>query len=333
MKVVLIALLAFSIISCTEREKGIALEKGTPNYELASKLAIVDSTLNPVENKVLATTTHHEVTVGDVIFKMRSRFGKQADNLDKQPLDRIKSLIKEYAESTAMIKILLREAKNNGITLAEAEIDSVLEEQYKAAGGKEKLEKLLTDNGVSTETLRSDFRETETLKRYYEKVRDEAVNISEEEIDAAYNEDKTATVRHILLMTQKKTDEQKKEAYAKIEGLLKRAKAGEDFAELAKQYSEDPGSKEKGGLYENFPRGQMVPPFDNAAFNVPVGELSDIVETSYGYHILKIESRNKEDRARDLVKNELASKKSKDAVKEVYENLKKEYELTVVEAS
>jgi foldase protein PrsA len=333
MKMFLIVLLALSIFSCTSREKGQILEKGTPNYELATKLAEIDSTLNPDENMVLATTTRHEITVGDVILKMRSRFGKQAENLSKQPAASIKNLIEEYAENTGMIKILLFEAKNKGINVTAAEVDSVLEAQYKQAGGKENLMKILEENGVSPETLHNDFLETETLKRFYKKVREEAVNISEEEIDEAYKNDKSASVRHILLLTKDKTDEQKQELRTQIEGLLERAKAGEDFAELAKQYSEDPGSKEKGGLYEDFPRGQMVPPFDEAAFGVPVGELSDIVETSYGFHILKIEDRKKEDRDRDKVKAELSSKKSQNAVKDSYEALKKEYELTVVIAS
>ena len=63
--------------------------------------------------------------------------------------------------------------------------------------------------------------------------------------------------------------------------ILTRAKAGEDFGELAKRFSEDPGSKDKGGLYENFKRGTMVKPFEDAAFTVTIGELSDIIETQF----------------------------------------------------
>ncbi|KAA3614969.1 MAG: hypothetical protein D8M58_10985 [Calditrichaeota bacterium] len=333
MKFILVALIAFSIISCSTREKGMTLEKGTPHHDLATKLAAIDSSLNPVENKVLATTTKHEVTLGDIVVKIRSRFGKQADNLDKQPLKNIKSLMKEYAESVAMIKILLLEAKNNGVTVSEADIDSALQKQYAAAGGEEKFLQLLEDNGVSSDLLRSDFRENEIMGRYLKQVREEATEISEEEIDSAYVKDKTASVRHILLLTQNKSEEVKKQLYTQMETLLKRAQDGEDFAELAKQYSEDPGSKNKGGLYEKFPRGQMVPPFDEAAFTVPVGELSGIVETSYGYHILKIEGRQKEDRPREEVRKELVGKKSQTVVKDLYETLKVEYELVLTEAS
>jgi parvulin-like peptidyl-prolyl isomerase len=103
-------------------------------------------------------------------------------------------------------------------------------------------------------------------------------------------------VRHILLLTQGKSDEEKAAARKRIEELLARAQAGEDFAALAKQYSEDPGSKDNGGLYENFPRGQMVKPFEDAAFSVPVGGLSGVVETTFGYHIIMVVNRKKETR-------------------------------------
>lgn len=77
----------------------------------------------------------------------------------------------------------------------------------------------------------------------------------------------------------------------KIEDLLARAKKGEDFAKLAKDNSEDPGSKDNGGEYE-FPRGQMVPEFETAAFGLKkAGDLSDVVTTQFGYHIIKLTSK------------------------------------------
>ena len=94
--------------------------------------------------------------------------------------------------------------------------------------------------------------------------------------------------------------------------ILNKAKAGEDFGALAKSYSEDPGSKDKGGLYENFKRGTMVKPFEDAAFTVPIGELSDIIETRYGYHILKVISRSKETRSYEEVKPEITKELMKD---------------------
>src|SRR2546421_932591 len=98
---------------------------------------------------------------------------------------------------------------------------------------------------------------------------------------------------HILLATKDQTtgtelsDAQKTAKHKQMEGLLKRARDGEDFAKLAKEFSEDPASKDKGGEY-TFPRGQMVPEFEAAAFSLNTNQMSDIVTTPYGYHIIKL---------------------------------------------
>jgi parvulin-like peptidyl-prolyl isomerase len=72
------------------------------------------------------------------------------------------------------------------------------------------------------------------------------------------------------------------------DALLKQIRAGGDFAALAKQYSEDPGSKENGGELPEFPRGQMVPEFESTAFSMTNNQVSDVVTTQFGYHIIQM---------------------------------------------
>jgi peptidyl-prolyl cis-trans isomerase C len=98
--------------------------------------------------------------------------------------------------------------------------------------------------------------------------------------------------RHILIkMEGDVTEAQKAEALVKIEMIRKKALEGEDFAALAGEYSEDPGSSVKGGDLGHFSRGQMVKPFEEAAFALKTGEISAVVETQFGYHIIEVTDR------------------------------------------
>jgi peptidyl-prolyl cis-trans isomerase D len=95
-------------------------------------------------------------------------------------------------------------------------------------------------------------------------------------------------VRHILVKTEGKSDAEKKQLEAKAQDLLKQLKGGADFAELAKKVSEDPGSGQKGGDLDWLVRGQTVPEFEKAAFSLKPNELSSVVSTQFGYHIIQV---------------------------------------------
>ncbi len=124
------------------------------------------------------------------------------------------------------------------------------------------------------------------LQAYYNQHQDE------------YRSPETVTVRHILIKTptpdasgkidQKGVDAAK----AKAEDVQKQLKAGADFGELAKKYSDDPGSAQQGGLLPPITRGRTVPEFEQAAFTTPKGQTTDIIRTSYGFHIIRVEDKH-----------------------------------------
>lgn len=130
------------------------------------------------------------------------------------------------------------------------------------------------------------------------------VQVSQDELQAYYNQHQdefripeTVTVRHILIKTPTpgpdgKVDQKAVEvAKAKADDIEKQLKGGADFAELAKKYSEDPGSAQNGGLLPALKKGQTVPEFEQAAFNTPKGQMTGVIRTSYGFHIIKVEDK------------------------------------------
>ena len=122
------------------------------------------------------------------------------------------------------------------------------------------------------------------------------VKVSDDELKALYQKNmqdyavpNRVHVEHILFMTVGKTDAEIAEIKKKAEDVLKQAKSGANFEDLAKKYSEDPGgSKEKGGDIGWIVQGQTVPEFEKVAFSLPKGSISDLVKTQYGFHIIKV---------------------------------------------
>jgi peptidyl-prolyl cis-trans isomerase D len=131
-----------------------------------------------------------------------------------------------------------------------------------------------------------------------QKKMEEAMTVTDAQLRQAYasNMDSMRTpervkVRHILLMTEGKSDAEKKQILAKAQDLLKQIKGGADFAEVAKKNSQDPGSAPNGGELGFIVRGQTVPEFEKFIFSAKPKEISDIVTTQYGYHIIQVEEK------------------------------------------
>lgn len=150
----------------------------------------------------------------------------------------------------------------------------------------------------------------------------ESMTVTDAQLRAAYASSmdsfrtpERVKVRHILLMTQGKSDADKKAALAKAQDLLKQVKAGADFAELAKKNSQDPGSAANGGDLGFIVRGQTVAPFEKFAFSAKPNEISDLVTTEYGYHIIQaMEKEPARVKPFDEVKDSIAEQLKKQGV-------------------
>ncbi|TDI39721.1 MAG: peptidyl-prolyl cis-trans isomerase [Acidobacteria bacterium] len=172
-----------------------------------------------------------------------------------------------------------------------------------------------------------------------------AVTVTDREITRYYNENLTrfsspeqVQASHILFKTSPEVDEA--EIRAKAESVLAQAKGGADFAELATEHSEDTTSA-NGGDLGFFGRGQMVPEFDQAAFTLPVGAISDLVETQYGFHIIKVTNKQEaltqpleglREQIRGTLTQEKASARVDDAVESAAEKLQASGSIDVLTA-
>ncbi len=122
-------------------------------------------------------------------------------------------------------------------------------------------------------------------------------------------------------------------ALAKIDSILTKIKNGADFGELAKEYSDDPGSKERGGDLGYFKRRQMVKEFDEAAFNLNVGQVSGVIKTRYGYHLIKVTDKKKYpsfDQDREELKKLFQQSRYQDKYDSLIARLKNKYDFKVI---
>ena len=158
------------------------------------------------------------------------------------------------------------------------------------------------------------------IKDYYEKNKKK------------YTQEEQVRAKHILISPSMKkiSDKEAKKLADKIYNQLKK---GADFDKLAKKYSDDPGTKDKGGDLGFFPKGRMVKPFEDAAFSLKVGQISKPVKTRFGYHIIKVTGRKKAktftlDEVKDEIKSILQAKKAEDMANKKakeFEQLAKKY--------
>jgi foldase protein PrsA len=173
-------------------------------------------------------------------------------------------------------------AKNNNLTVTDAEI-SAREDQLKANFPNGSWEDMLKSRNLTEADVKTALREQIILDKALAK----DVNITPAQVKqyfdknhAAFDKPEQVQARHILVPDLATAN--------KIEAQLK---SGANFADLAKQYSTDPGSKDKGGELGFFRRGQMVPAFDKVAFTLPVGAISQPVKSPFGYHIIQVEAK------------------------------------------
>lgn len=197
-------------------------------------------------------------------------------------------------------QILLQKATDGDRTQTKEQVDQAFAEAKAHAPTPEAFEQQIKASGMTLEQLRSQAIEEQLCRRIILRETTNHIIITDAQIKKFYDENPSkfevpeqVRAAHILISTQDPISheplpaEKKKEKEKLANDVRARALKGEDFGALAKQYSDDPGSKDKGGEY-TFGRGRMVPEFEAAAFSLKTNQISELVETQYGYHIIKL---------------------------------------------
>lgn len=236
-------------------------------------------------------------------------------------------------------------AKKENLLPTEKEINKSIEEFNTSIKDNDDYKKQLKELGIDDNFLKYQFERNLASDNYKEKFnKDNAV--TNDEMKKYYDDNKDdfyidqVEASHILIKTiddedKELSDEKKAEAKKKAEEVLAKAKAGEDFSELAKEYSQDTVSAKNGGDLGFFKKGEMVKPFEEAAFSMKVGEISDLVESDFGYHIIKVtdkEDRQKTfDEVKETIKETLQDEKYNAQVEKLKEEAKVEKNEEILE--
>jgi foldase protein PrsA len=319
------------VMACGNKSPEPQYAPDSKEYEFFKTLSEKVPVLNPDESNELISTKNFSIYTGEIMPNLYRMLSRYANNLDQMPIERLKTTLQRTAVMEAEKRILLAASAENSITVPDDSVEAAIQNVYASQGGEEAFTKNITTQGLTIDFIKNDIKNSMLIQKFLDDiVFSKGIEVNDMEVGYAYEQDKYATVRHILMKTQNKSESEKLEIRKKMKDILVRARSGEDFAELAKQYTEDPGSKENGGLYENFPHGRMVKPFEDASFELPIGSISDIVETEYGYHIIKVISRSKETRpypeVKEEIRKQLIDAKKRVGYRKLLESLKQEYE-------
>jgi len=256
-------------------------------------------------NSVAVTVNGAAITEGEIQAVVKPQIEKMRSRMAPNMVEQYQAGMRQQVIDNMIIERLLDEkVKSANIVVSDANADAKINEMTSQQGTTiENLKQMLQAEGQSFDT----FRQRVKKGMQYEKLLDAEIAGKTDVNDADAKEYYSlhvgdfnapqASVRasHILITPEVKApgadpNEAKAAAKAKAEQLLKQVKDGADFAALAKEHSSCP-SKAKGGDLGFFSKGRMVKPFEDAAFALKVGQVSDVVETDFGYHIIKLTAK------------------------------------------
>ncbi|PNV86004.1 MAG: peptidylprolyl isomerase [Desulfobacteraceae bacterium] len=261
------------------------------------------------------------------VLERLQRTGRFPNDLERSQIK------KQVLENLIARELLYQESQTKGIKVDQKEIEAQVTALKGRFPSEVEFKNALSTMNLTEADLRFQFERDLAIRKLLDDQIGGKITVSEKESKAYYDNNlesfkKPEQVRasHILIKVDPEAEEAKKaEARTKIESVQAKLKKGEDFGALAKEYSEGP-SGPKGGDLGFFGRGQMVKPFEEAAFSMKPGQVSGMVETRFGYHLIMVAERTPEstlsyEEVKDRLEQYLKQQKVQEAIAAYVETL------------
>ncbi|WP_419725868.1 peptidylprolyl isomerase [Terrisporobacter petrolearius] len=321
---ILCLIMTISLIGCSADKKAVAIVNGQ------------NITLENYQKLLYLNKSSMESYYGSDIWSKKMEDGKTYS-------DTLKEMVLQTMIGS---EVIYQQAEKDKVIPTDKQVQDQINSFNESTKNNSEYQEQLKKMGINEDFLKFQFTR-DLANTNLQKKFEEDTKISETEMKKYYEDNKksfytdSVTASHILLKTQDSegkelSAEKKKEAKKKAQEALAKVKSGEDFAKVAKKYSQD-SSASNGGELGTFGRGQMVSEFEKAAFNMKKGEISDIVETEYGYHIIKVTGRvDKQETyndVKDKIKTTLAGQKYTEYVEKLKKDSKIEQKEDVVKTA
>lgn len=300
-----------------------------------------DSIVSTSGIQYVAKVNGVEISATDLDRKfslIKERFAKMGTPLEDSKLQEYRQNI---LNNLIDQEVLYQDSIAQGIKIPADEVNAELEKFKKQFETEDAFKKQIQEMNFTEKDILSQIERSKTIQKYIEdKVKSE-IRVSEKDQKKYYNDHidqfklpERIHASHILVkLDPKAKDAERKEALKKIEDIKAKLNKGEDFAKIAEEFSDCP-SKSKGGDLGFFIRGQMVKPFEDAAFRLEPGQTSGIVETQFGFHIIKSQEKTKPttlafDDVKEKIQTKIKDEQFKESFPKYLETLKKKYTIEI----
>jgi peptidyl-prolyl cis-trans isomerase C len=296
----IVVVLAFAACSkSTPAAASNEAREAQPPAQLAPAAPAPDAPVKPVATElpeVVARVNGEAINRGDLeeaVTEIEARAGQP------MPAEQRDRVLRAVLDQLIGYRLLAQESVSRKTAVTDADIEARMGQIRSQFPSEEVFKEQLQQRKMTLEKLRADTRANMQITAMLQAELDAKTAVSADQVNdfyvknpAAFQQGERVKASHILVRVQANADSAEREkARAKAAGILADLKAGKDFGELAKQHSDDPGSGAQGGDLGYFQRGQMVPPFEQAAFALPVGQTSDLVTSDFGFHIIRVTDR------------------------------------------